>query len=634
MKKRIICFMLLVACLMLSACNKTSVSTSFSKTTNKITDKTTSSNTTKNLTSSTSTSITKKEVISSPKENDPRPSGVYSGNSILLDDINKEVTFKNAYRYFTNDSSVDNGSFLTSVEGREFSVTFTPNVKRAGYYLIYISYPKLDNATNYIPLTIKYNGGESRDSSKFIDQTVNNNVWVFIGTYYFTKGSTNSITVQSLDNELISIDSMYFVRNIEMTNTPSPEIIKGSELFEPTSVTSIVMDKTNLSHYLTVDGEPYYVNGICGINELELMAEAGVNTVRTYSTVIGTSEALFDRAYELGIKVIPGLWLLHETTEAIYEYNPEKVEKQKEEMIETIKAFKDHPAVLAWAIGNEVENSNISDYKYIYQAINDVAKAAHEIDPYHPTVAILAGSSTTKINYLKAYCPHIDIYSYNVYKGIDKTPDITSVYPGPYMITEYATNAPDQVSKTTWGAPFEYNNYEKGLIYLDRYLNIIKANEDKNCLGSFAFKDTGSFRITHSWYGLIYEGRKTMSYYLLSSGWKNEQATLMPYLKEIYVNGNQPEKSIYVKPNTLSTVTLDWEYLKDEEITYVLELRREVPYEERVIPSVLNVKFTLVDGKFMFTTPIEEGPYRIYVYGYIDNDYVTLINCPIMVSSK
>ena len=70
--------------------------------------------------------------------------------------------------------------------------------------------------------------------------------------------------------------------------------------------------------------------------------------------------------------------------------NADQVAKQIEEATKAIKQFKDHPAVLAWGIGNEMEGYEQGDNAAIWLCIQRIAKIAKELDPHHPPMTVIA----------------------------------------------------------------------------------------------------------------------------------------------------------------------------------------------------------------------------------------------------
>ena len=89
---------------------------------------------------------------------------------------------------------------------------------------------------------------------------------------------------------------------------------------------------------------------------------------------------------------------------------------QLERFTEVVKTYKDHPAILMWGIGNETDLF-YSDFK-VWNAINDIAKMVHEVDPNHPTMTVTAGLDVAEVQLVKERAPHIDVYGINTYGGL------------------------------------------------------------------------------------------------------------------------------------------------------------------------------------------------------------------------
>ena len=69
--------------------------------------------------------------------------------------------------------------------------------------------------------------------------------------------------------------------------------------------------------------------------------------------------------------------------------NPKFVKTQLERIRKDVRRFKDHPALLMWAVGNELELDFEQDEPFIWTAVNDMAKMIHEEDPDHPTTLMI-----------------------------------------------------------------------------------------------------------------------------------------------------------------------------------------------------------------------------------------------------
>ncbi len=134
------------------------------------------------------------------------------------------------------------------------------------------------------------------------------------------------------------------------------------------------------------DGKPYYVNGAGGSGSLELLAAAGANSNRNWGVGEGT-RARLDDAHENGLTMAVGIWLEHERHGFSYS-DADALAKQSGKVLAQIKRFKDHPAVLVWGIGNEMEG--VGDNPAIYQHIEQLASLVKKEDPNHPVMTVIA----------------------------------------------------------------------------------------------------------------------------------------------------------------------------------------------------------------------------------------------------
>ena len=438
------------------------------------------------------------------------------------------------------------------------------------------------------------------------------------------------------DGKDVAVDSMLFELEYQLDTITYDEKLKARDVIEnPVHQVNIIKSKKTNSYKLTKDGEEIFLKGICGIDELETMAAAGANAVRIYSHK-DISEELLDRAYELGVEVMMGLWLNHETGDFTYASSTTKVQEQFETLTQVVEKYKNHPAVFCWAIGNEVDKSTSANVKAIYKAMNDLARYCHEADPYHPTVAVLAGSSTSKIKWITYLVNHIDIICYNAYKNIANAKENTKLFKGPYMITEYSLDQPSETTnKTSWGAVIEPTNQQKAEKFVTRYKNEMYGLRDKNCVGSYAFKDTGSFRVTHTWYGLMIDGYKTLQFVRLSEAWRgvaNEDKIVLPYLTNLYLNGKTADKSVKVTAGSQVTLDLELIHHNGETLKYKFELKKEAPISSNSVPGVIATEYTKIkDNQYKFNVPTTAGDYRVFVYIYINDEYVTNMNFPFQV---
>jgi hypothetical protein len=229
------------------------------------------------------------------------------------------------------------------------------------------------------------------------------------------------------------------------------------------------------------------------------MVEIGANSFRLW----GDEEAQYylDEAQKRGLTVMLGFWLQQERNGFDYE-NAEKVKKQNDYFKTVVDKFKNHPALLLWGIGNELDlqytNPNV------WYAVQDIAHYIHQVDPNHPTSTVTAGLDSMNVQYLVKRCPDIDIYGINTYGDIEKVVKNVANYgwTGPYMITEWGPDGHWASPQTSWGVSIEQSSTQKRLAYYSRYKNCIEANKNF-CLGSYAFLWGDKQEYTETWYGLF-----------------------------------------------------------------------------------------------------------------------------------
>lgn len=182
----------------------------------------------------------------------------------------------------------------------------------------------------------------------------------------------------------------------------------------------LTADEVSISgRQILVNSHPYLIKGVCYhpvpkgsdkrsfdnlTKDLALMDEAGINTIRLYSPV--EEKAVLDEIHAAGIRVIIG-----------FGYNQEGYyDILSGSFIDYINAFKAHPAILFWELGNEYNYHPEwfgGDIQNWYSALNSAANLIHQYDPGHP-VATAHGELPDSI--ALASCPDIDVWGMNVYR--------------------------------------------------------------------------------------------------------------------------------------------------------------------------------------------------------------------------
>ncbi len=158
-----------------------------------------------------------------------------------------------------------------------------------------------------------------------------------------------------------------------------------------------------------VNNQLFYVKGAgLEFGSQEKLAAHGGNAFRTWRTENGreSGQQVLDRAFTNGLLVAMGLEVEGERHGFDYDDSP-AVARQLEALKGEVLKYKDHPALLAWIIGNEL-NLRANNPK-VWDAVNEISKMIHQVDPNHPTMTALAGISRDLITQIKTRAPDLDL---------------------------------------------------------------------------------------------------------------------------------------------------------------------------------------------------------------------------------
>lgn len=567
---------------------------------------------------------------------------IYSaGYEIVVDNSNigNGFTCTEGFTLFA-DSAAYGGTArcVTTVAANTQKARWTPNIPINGYYRIYITYPQLQNTAATANIQIEYGNG-SKYYAKNINPKYNTGEWVYLGTYYMPEGKIGNVSLKPNTDGAVAADAVKFVlssttENSDVINDVMTEVPYNAE------ETVLVQDRESGDHFLSIKGEPYYIKGVCKSGALDKVAAAGGNTIRTYSAMIAnnTTKSVLDMAQSLGIKVVLGIDLPKETDSFTYSSNYDLFKSYYfENFKKQINEFKNHPALLMWAVGNEVDVVGCTED--VYKAINEVSEYIKMVDPYHPITSVHAGASEGKITGIMQYAPCVDVVSANVYKGIDLAYNhiITNAkWQGPYMITEYSVNQPSEElasENVVFGnTVIEKPDYLKAQDYYDRYINCIIKNRSK-CLGSFAFATNDTYRGTHTWYNFFLESdyKNTTVYDALYYAWNGRKRdNVAPIVKSIKLMGRDAQSEIGVECGGTAYFDLEYEDKDGDQLAFKYEIRKsDMNFLPQPISGVTfetdpeNLSSVKVSG-----LPSEEGIYRLYVYVYDGNGNIGYGNIP------
>ena len=393
--------------------------------------------------------------------------------------------------------------------------------------------------------------------------------------------------------------------------------------------------RVDSNYQLFRGGEKYFIKGAGGGAYPSRIAEYGGNSIRTWGTKNAQRE--LDSAHKYGLTVLMGLDVSSERHGFNYD-DSAAIKKQLDRLREEIIKYKDHPALLAWGIGNEL-NLQYKNPK-VWNAVNDISKMIHQLDPNHPTTTVLAGINKTLVDYIKERTPDIDLLSINTYAGLSNLPRtiIQSGWNGPYMVTEWGPTGHWEGLQTKWKSSIEETSSEKAAVYKNRYETAIEKNKDK-CMGSYVFLWGQKQERTPTWYGVFTEkGEESevvdVMQFLWSGNWPKNKA---PHLYSLKVDNKKAIDDIYLSPGeNYKAIAVAFDPDKDK-LFYRWELMPEPTqlstggdFEARP-KSLDGLVKPGENGNVTIKTPDKEGAYRLFVYIMDGNNNVATANVPFYI---
>ncbi len=410
----------------------------------------------------------------------------------------------------------------------------------------------------------------------------------------------------------------------------------------------VELRQENGRYQLYRGGEPFYIHGAgLEFGDVEALAAHGANAFRTWRTDNGedTGMEVLDRAHANGLAVVMGLEVAREREGQGrgyfgFDYDDEAaVAEQLERIRAEVMLYKDHPALLMWGIGNEL-NLEATNPK-VWDAVNGISEMIHEIDPHHPTTTMLAGIGPELADDIRTRAPDLDLISIQMYADIVNLPRYLDEigWEGAYMVTEWGATGHWEVASTPWEAPIENTSSAKADYYLERYQTAI-ASDSTHCIGSFVFLWGQKQERTPTWYGLFLPtGEETESvdvmHYIWNGTWPENRT---PRLESATLNGQTADAGIYLDAGQSYPAEVVLEDPDGDPLQIVWEVRLESTDlghggDDESVPEAVEGVIDAPDAATMtLTAPAAPGAYRLFVYAYDGQGHAAHANLPFYVN--
>ena len=446
---------------------------------------------------------------------------------------------------------------------------------------------------------------------------------------------------------IISLASVSIIWNWAYASNHSN---KGVQTSSTTAVKNIIKTKkqipikveiveTNGSYQLLRGGKPYQVKG-AGIasTDLESLVKFGGNSMRNWAVDNHAEPAqqLLDRAHAMGITVSLCLEFARERHGFDYD-DPAAVARQLTKNRARVEKYKDHPALLTWIIGNEV-NFGFTNPK-VFDAVNETAKMIREIDPNHPTTTALAGFDKRALAAIQERAPDLDFVSFQLYADLLNLPKYIkdSGYDKPYFVTEWGAVGHWEVHKTKWGAPIENTSSEKASNYAKSYSQVLQPYSGK-AIGNYVFLWGQKQEKTPTWYGMFLDsGEKTeavdVMYHIWNGVWPQNR---VPQISQIVLDEQVAFDDVHLRSGKAYQASVEVVDADGDDIRYQWEIRAEstsnkVGGDAEYVPSLVEGAIKNHASVIQLTTPEKSGPYRLFVYAFDGHNNAAHANIPFYV---
>ena len=389
---------------------------------------------------------------------------------------------------------------------------------------------------------------------------------------------------------------------------------------------------------LSVNGKTYPIRGMTFSPkvtketidaDMTVLKDLGVNTIRTWGTD-EKSVIIFDAAQRHGIKVMAGIWMRHGRPGAegddSFNWISDKngIQAQWDDAIDTVKRYKDHPAILFWGVGNEVFLNMATDQEKVSYA-KFLGKLCKEIKKLAPQQLIASSCAwTIGVPYWEKYCPDIDVYGVNSYgPGVgalqDALRDLNVTKP--YVLTEFGARGEWDAPKDNNGLKLEPTDQEKWDTHTIGWKEWIEGKDQ--CLGGFVFNygDTEGYNHAEVWLNLKVQECYRPQYWATRKAFTGKnpphdfpQISRFSTAKDI--GWSQQWVDVVLKIEDKDTKRFDIEFYYNQRLDGATRQKRDAVVK-------LQSKGNLKDG-FHVKIPNEKGLIKLYAFVKDDTDNLAI----------
>lgn len=412
------------------------------------------------------------------------------------------------------------------------------------------------------------------------------------------------------------------------------KIYQSSSVLSKPSVVTVSGDK------LMVDGSEFIVKGVAANKSHAKAASIGANAVRVYNMQTATISELgyiLDDAWMNKMKVCVGIFMFPWNQNAqVNFYNDNysgSIAKVREHVRNVVEAYKNHPAVLMWCIGNECEaaydgSENLTNGHHVWNVINEFAGIVKELDANHPVTTCLAKASN--VSYIHNYCSNLDLLMVNSYgNAIPNLSNALAAWNKPFIVGEFAhqgTWAMPSSMKLPWmttagkNALVELTSTQKAADYVTAWNDVLETGAK----GGFAFQwgyQTHGEVLT--WFGMHDKDGNTFGVAdelqkVWTGAYPSRRAPVISNRSKMKMNGKTADSGVIVNASQSCTANVEASSPTGSALSYKwIIIEENTKDTDGSFPAGLEGLITNPSASSIsFKAPSEAGAYRLYAFVY------------------
>jgi hypothetical protein len=413
----------------------------------------------------------------------------------------------------------------------------------------------------------------------------------------------------------------------------------GSTPCPLTGAGHVTIAKDGSSFTLMRDGAPFYIKGIDGQTRMDLAQQYGANSTRTYSS--GNASSILNNAQSHCITVMLGIALSQNPADYA---NATYTNGKRTEVMGLLSSIKDHPALLVWALGNEINLG--ADVQAAWQFVGELAQLIHGQDPNHPVITVLAGSDPAVMNHVVMWSTGIDALGINSYGAVmNAASDVgKSTFTGPFIVTEWGPTGHWESPNTSWMRPIEQTSAEKAQVYQQRY-DYIFSHRDR-ALGSYVFLWGQKEERTPTWYGMFLETMADLGLAAescptvdtMAFEWSNiTPANRAPAVSALTLDGKRATDNVTLTAGQMVTAQVTATDPDGDALSFSWEILQEPTQlgtggSAETRPPRVGAVQKGTTPSLSVTAPATAGQYRLFVYALDGKGHAGTANLPFLVN--